>query len=57
VAGPEFFETRMGKEFYMRDIPEIRKQLKRIANALGNLHNDTRAFTPDLEIEVPNADE
>jgi len=30
MAGPEFFETRMGKEFYMRDIPEIRKQLKRI---------------------------
>jgi len=57
VPGPEFFETRMGKEFYMRDIPEIRKQLKRIANALENLHNDTRAFTPDLEIEVPNADE
>jgi len=57
VAGPKFFETRMGKEFYMRDVPEIRKQLKRIANALENLHNDTRAFVPDLEIELPTADE
>ena len=32
--GPEFFQTRMGATFFEHTMPELVKQLKRIANAL-----------------------
>lgn len=31
---PNFHETRMGQEFFLRDIPKIRNNLERIANAM-----------------------
>ena len=34
---PDFFETRMGRAFYERDVPEIARQLARIAAALERL--------------------
>ena len=34
---PEFFQTRMGARFFERDVPEIARQLARIADALERL--------------------
>ena len=34
MSGPEFFQTGMGRKFYDHDIPEIARQLKRLADAL-----------------------
>lgn len=33
-GGPEFFQTLMGRKFYEHDVPELVRQLKRIADAL-----------------------
>lgn len=33
--GPEFFQTRMGMTFFEHTMPELVKQLKRIADAMG----------------------
>jgi hypothetical protein len=35
----DFFQTIMGKKYYERDVPEIAKQLKRIADALDTQNN------------------
>jgi len=51
MAGPKFFETRMGRSFYMRDIPAIIRQLKRIATALEGLHNEKKAFMPEPSLD------
>lgn len=37
MAGPEFFQTRMGVKFYEGDVPRIGKALTRIADALEGL--------------------
>jgi len=37
VMGPKFFETRMGHKFYGHDVPEIAKQLKRLADAIEGI--------------------
>lgn len=37
MSGPEFFQTRMGHVFYESTMPEIARQLKRIADALEAL--------------------
>lgn len=34
MAGPEFFQTGMGRKFYESDVPRIAKALERIATAL-----------------------
>lgn len=34
MAGPEFFQTRMGHTFYEGTMPRIAKALERIADAL-----------------------
>ncbi len=34
---PEFFLTPMGRRFYEHDVPELTKQLQRIADALEAL--------------------
>lgn len=37
MPGPEFFQTRMGAVFFESTMPEIARQLKRIADALEAL--------------------
>lgn len=56
MAGPEFFQTRMGQMFFEGTIPKIIRSLERIANALekkdaapdgdGPYFNHTRADGP-----------
>jgi len=41
--GPQFFETRMGQQFYDRTLPQIAKALERIAAALEKLVAKERA--------------
>ena len=31
---PEFFETRMGQEFYLKSVPKLIKEIGRVADAL-----------------------
>lgn len=44
MTGPQFHETRRGQLFFERDLPELIKQLRRIADAISIL--GTRAPTP-----------
>ena len=37
MPGPRLFETRMGQQFYSRDVPDLVKALERIATALEAL--------------------
>ena len=34
MPGPEFFQTRMGQKFYEHTLPELVKQIARVADAL-----------------------
>jgi len=44
---PEFHLTRRGAAFYDRDVPEIARQLARIADALGRLADAEHQRDPD----------
>lgn len=50
MAGPEFFQTLMGKRFYEGDVPRIIKALERIADALEKstpVYQSSLADSPD----------
>ena len=34
MQGPQFYSTRLGKEFYLRTMPSIARALERIAESL-----------------------
>lgn len=38
MAGPEFFQTIMGRKFYEADVPRIAKALERIANSFEKVN-------------------
>lgn len=44
MAGPEFWQTGMGRKFYDHDVPELTKSLNRLAAA-------TEAKAPTLELQ------
>jgi len=49
--GPEFFQTMMGRQFYDGTMPEIARQLKRLADAL-----EVKApAAPPVKVPEPNA--
>lgn len=50
---PEFFETRMGRAFYERDVPKIARQLTRIADALERLADQQTTTTAPAGGEDP----
>ncbi len=37
MSGPEFFQIRMGREFYERTMPELVRQLQRLNELLERL--------------------
>jgi hypothetical protein len=37
VSGPEFFQTSMGKRFYEHTMPELVRQVGRLAEALEGI--------------------
>ena len=37
MPGPEFFQTQMGRRFYEHSVPELVKQIARVADALEAL--------------------
>ena len=47
---PEFFQTPMGRRFYEHTVPELAKQLERVADALEALV--ARQAKRDLEEEA-----
>jgi hypothetical protein len=40
MSGPEFFQTLMGKRFYETTLPELVKQLGRVADGLERLNKN-----------------
>jgi hypothetical protein len=55
MGGPQFFETRMGQRFYEHTMPEVAKQLARIADALENIASRQPPETRPAEAD-PKAD-
>jgi hypothetical protein len=51
MAGPDFFQTRMGHHFYESTAPRIAKALERIADALEK-QNAARKEANDQEHEA-----
>jgi hypothetical protein len=47
--GPQFFQTPMGRRYYEHTVPELAKQLERVADALEALL--VRLAKKDLEGE------
>ena len=37
MSGPQFFETRAGRQFYEATMPELVRQLKRIADGVERI--------------------
>jgi len=37
MSGPEFFQTPIGRKFFMADVPRMITLMERIAKALENL--------------------
>ena len=56
----EFFQTALGRRYYERDVPEIARQLARIANALERITPNTTTASAEGEdprgadAETPN---
>lgn len=44
MSGPQFFQTPMGRKFYERDVPDIAKQLERIADALEKQNEADKSY-------------
>lgn len=52
MPGPEFFQTRMGAVFFESTLPEIARQLKRIADALEAKQTTTSAeYDPEERLK------
>jgi hypothetical protein len=45
----EFFQTIMGRKYYEHDVPEIARQLKRIADALEKQNELKEKELKDVE--------
>ena len=37
MTGPEFFRTAMGRQYYERTLPEMARQMERVADALERI--------------------
>ncbi len=48
--GPQFFQTPMGRRYYEHTLPELAKQIERVADALEALL--ARLARKDLETEA-----
>lgn len=57
VPGPQFFETRMGHQFYEGTMPRIANALERIAVALERIAclptEDTKESAPEQKEKQP----
>lgn len=47
--GPEFFQTRMGHEFYQGQVPQIIKALNRIGDNLEKLNENIEKMNKRAE--------
>ena len=57
MTGPQFFETRMGRIFYERDVPALVKALERIGDLLERVAEAKVTRTqPRPEVQADTGD-